>query len=351
MMRWEDERVQKFLRRMMMIALLLMTFTHFTYSAPASLRLKVATTADAESVVAKGLYQFQQMVEKRTAGQIVVDVYTNGVLGDEQQLTEGLQMGTVDAIITSSYKYAAFIQEMELLNLPFLFTGEEHWRRVMFGPVGEKFADFAYERRGDLLLGFMTSGPRNIFSRKEIVGWSGLKELKIRVSTVPSELAVWKALGVKPRAVARYDLIAALQTGLVDAAENDFITIKQMKFYEPPSQYILRTEHQITPLLFLLGNSAYQKIPEKLRTKVVACGAEAALRQVDESFAENKKVERELVKNYWIRITELTPEEKSAWRERVAKAHQEVANGLGLSELLKEINKLIPVAEKPEERQ
>lgn len=342
--------MQKFLRRIIVIALFIMTFTHFTYSAPAPLRLKVATTGDAESMEAKGLYRFQEMVEGKTDGKILIDVYTNGVLGDEQQLIEGLQMGTVDAIITSSYKYATFVPEMELLNLPFLITGEEHWRRIMFGPVGEKFADFAYERRGDLLLGFMTGGPRNIFSRKEIIGWSGLKGLKIRVSTVPSELSVWKALGVKPRAVARYDLTAALQTGLVDVAENNFITIKQMKFYEPPSQYILRTEHQITPLLFLLGSSSFRKIPEKLRTKVIACGAEAALWQVDESFAENKKVERDLVKNYWIRITELTPEEKSAWRERVAKAHQEVAERLGLSELLKEVNKLIPVPETPEEK-
>lgn len=340
--------MQKILPRITAITLLVLTFSVFTYSAPAPLRLKVATAGSAESVEAKGLYYFKELVEERTEGKVLIDVYTNGVLGDEQQLTEGLQMGTVDAIITSSFKYAAFVPEMELLNLPFLFTGEEHWRVTMFGPVGEKFVDCVYQRRGDMLLGFMTSGPRNIFSRKEIIGWSGLKGLKIRVSTVSSELSVWKALGVKPRAIARYDLTAALQTGLVDAAENNFITIKQMKFYEPPSQYILRTEHQITPLLFLLGSSSYRKIPEKLRTTIVSCGGEAALWQVDESFAENKIVERELVNKYWVRITELTPEEKKVWREKVGDAHQKVADRLGLGELLEVLNSLIPVPETPE---
>lgn len=340
--------MQKFLPRTTVIILLIMTFTIFSYSAPAPLRLKVATAGSAESVEAKGLYYFRKLVEERTDGKVLVDVYTNGTLGDEQQLTEGLQMGTVDAIITSSFKYAAFVPEMELLNLPFLFTGEEHWRAAMFGPVGERFVNCVYQRRGDMLLGFMTSGPRNIFSRKEIIGWSGLKGLKIRVSTVSSELAVWKALGVKPRAIARYDLTAALQTGLVEAAEDNFIAIKQMKFYEPPSQYLLRTEHQITPLLFLLSGSSYRMIPEKLRTKIVSCGGEAALWQVDESFAENRIVERELVNKFWVRITELTSEEKKVWREKVAGAHQKVADRLGMGELLAVLNSLIPVPETPE---
>jgi len=334
--------VTKNILRIVGVFCILIVFAVFAYSAPTPLRLKMATAYSADAVETKGLYYFKDLVEERTEGKVIVEVYTNGVLGNEEQLATGIQMGTVDGIIIPSFKYSTYLPEMDFLNLPFLFSGEEHWRATILGPVGEKFVDLSYQRRGDLLLGFMTGGPRNIFSRKEIMGWAGFKGIKIRVMTVPSELSVWKALGVKPRAVANYDLTAALQTGLVDAAENNFLNIKRMKYYEPPSQYILRTEHQITPVLFLLGQTAYRKIPEEFRESVVACGGEAAMWQVDQSFEENKIVEKELINRYWVRVTELTYDEKIAWREKAASIHQRIAKSLGLKDTLKTVNSLVP---------
>lgn len=304
--------------------------------------LRVATVTGADSSEAKGLFHFKKLVEERTQGLIKVDIYTDGVLGNEESLVEGIQMGTVDGVVIASFKYSLFVPEMEILNLPFLFSGEDHWRETLYGPVGKKLGEFAYQRRGDTVLGYMTEGARNIFSRKELLGLPGLKGLKIRVMPTPLEVMIWRALGAEPRAVAQYDLNAALQTGLIDAAEDNFVTIKKMKFYEPPNKYILRTEHRIPTTLFILGKLAYERLPEDLKAVVVACGREAALGQVYESFAANRETEAELVNKYWVKVIDLTPEERRVWVEKVAPLQEKIVSELGLDKIRQEIRESIP---------
>lgn len=309
--------------------------------------LRVATVKEAGSSEADALYQFKSLVEKASGGQIKVLVYTDGVLGTEEDLAEGVRRGTVDAFITASFKYSSFVSEMELLDLPFLFTGEEHWRQVFFGPIGKRLEKFSFERRGDKVLGYMTEGPSILLSCSEIIGLGALHKKKVRVMTYPINITAWKALGAEPRVVARDDLSAALQTGLVDAAESTFSMMKKMRYYEPPSKFVLRTEHSIKTALFLLGQSAYERIPDALRQVIMDCGRRAAWWQVEKGFGDNKTAEEELVSRYWLRVIELQPEEKKIWVEKVLPLQNRIAAKSGLTELLAEIRAAAP----PEEPQ
>jgi C4-dicarboxylate-binding protein DctP len=159
-----------------------------------------------------------------------------GQLGGERDITEGLQLGTIDLQGTSLGVTGTFIKVLNIYNLPFIFKGPDHFMKVTHGPIGEwVLKEVIKEGEKVNLKPLSIAGPafrvpmNNI---RPITKLEDFKGLKIRTMEVPLHKDAYKALGTSPTPLPFGELYTALQTGVVDGNENGPATLEAMKFYE-----------------------------------------------------------------------------------------------------------------------
>jgi TRAP-type C4-dicarboxylate transport system substrate-binding protein len=167
---------------------------------------------------------FGQCLENSSGGALKVKIYPQGQLGGERDITEGLQLGSVDLQATSIGVTGTFIPSLRILNLPFLFKGPKHWLAVMNGPVGQQILGKAREQGDQVGLKVLAIGapdfrlPMN--NKLPIKSIADFKGLKIRTMQVPIHMKAYEGIGASPVPLPFGELYTALQTGVVDGNEN-----------------------------------------------------------------------------------------------------------------------------------
>lgn len=274
----------------------------------AEVTLKAVTNNPKNSGHYRGLEIYKRLVEERTKGRVRVQLYSDAVLGDEEQMAEGMQMGTVDVMMAAAAKYANFVPEMDLYSPPYTFKSWDHLNAVQNSEVDATIAKKVKERRGDIYLGLFTDGARNVFTNKPVKTLEDLKGYKLRTMTGPNELAAWKAFGTNPTPLAYTELYSALQVGVVDGAENTMTSLLGMKFWES-CKFVLRTEHSYLALPFFMSAKAVAKVPADLRETVIQAGRDTAKEQVKMAIRMDKESEETLKKN-GVQVFEMSKEDK-----------------------------------------
>jgi TRAP-type transport system periplasmic protein len=270
--------------------------------------LKGATNNPKTSGHWKGLLIFKEIVEERTKGAVKLELYSDAVLGDEEQMAEGMKMGTVDVMMAASAKYANFVAEHDLYSPPYTFKSWDHMKAVVASDVNAKIEKATKERRGDIYLGVFTDGVRNVFTIKPVKSLADMKGLKLRTMTGPNETNSWKALYTNPTPLAYTELYSALQTGVVDGAENTMTSIFGMKFHES-CKYILRTQHNYLTLPFFISGKAVEKLPIELRGVVIQAGRDTCKQQIDWAIKNDMDNEQVLKTKYGITVFEFSKED------------------------------------------
>jgi tripartite ATP-independent transporter DctP family solute receptor len=287
----------------------------------------------------KGLLIFKELVEERTKGAVKVELYSDAVLGDEEQMAEGMKMGTVDVMMAASAKYANFVPEHDLYSPPYTFKSWDHLKAVIASDVNAKIEKATKERRGDIMLGVFTDGLRNIFTRKPMKTLADLKGIKLRTMTGPNETNSYKALLMNPTPLAYTELYSALQTGVVDGAENTMTSILGMKFYES-CKYILRTEHNYLTLPWLISAKAVEKIPANLRDIVIQAGRDAAKMQIDWAIKNDLENETVLKTTYGVQVFEFSKADMQKAIDLVKPVQDENAKRIKMEAELAKIREL-----------
>jgi tripartite ATP-independent transporter DctP family solute receptor len=194
--------------------------------------LKAALSQNPSEPQVRAVELFAGLVSEGTDGRIRVQVYPNNQLGNQRDVVEGLQMGSVELANIASVM-ASFVPEINLFELPFLFDGPEHFDAVVDGPVGQSLAP-AFEERGLHLLGYFDAGERHIMTtERPVEGLEDLRGLKIRTMENRLHLATFKAFGANPLPMAYGELYTALEQGVIDGAEAADPNYFAKRFYEP----------------------------------------------------------------------------------------------------------------------
>ena len=298
--------------------------------------LKAATNNPKGSGHYQGLLIFKELVETRTKGAVGVELYSDAVLGDEEQMAEGMQMGTVDVMMAAAAKYANFVPEMDIYSPPYTFSSWQHLKAVLKSDVNALIEKKVKEKTGDYYVGCLTDGVRNIFSRAEIKNLDGLKGIKLRTMTGPNETAAFSALGVNPTPMAYTELYSALQTGVIDGAENSMTSILGMKFFES-CKFILRTKHCYLTLPMFISSIAVNKLPREYQETVIQAGRDTCEKQLDMSIALDQDNEKVLVGQYGVKIAELSSADHKRAIEMVASVLENNAKRIGMEDALKKI--------------
>jgi tripartite ATP-independent transporter DctP family solute receptor len=175
---------------------------------------------------------FADLVEEGTQGRIRIQVYPNNQLGNQRDVVEGLQMGSIELANVASVM-ASFVPEVNLFELPFLFEGSDHFDAVLDSHIGRSLAP-AFESRGLHLLGYFDAGERHIMTTGgPVTGLEDLKGLKIRTMENRLHLAAFEAFGAQPLPMAYGELYTALEQGVIDGAEAADPNYHAKRFYEP----------------------------------------------------------------------------------------------------------------------
>jgi tripartite ATP-independent transporter DctP family solute receptor len=254
---------------------------------------------------------FKKDVETKSGGKIKVELYPNAQLGGDRELTESVQLGTIQMALPATSALAGFDKHFQVFDLPFLFKSKQAAYKALDGELGKKM-DTLLPAMGMVNLGYGENGFRHITNnRGPITKPADLKGLKIRTMENPMHIAFFKLLGANPTPMNFGELYTALQQKTVDAEENPIALVYTSKFYEVQKFYSL-TGHVYSSTMLITNKKFLDKLPGDLR-KIVT---DAAHRYVVEQRKLSDKQEKEflvLLKKAGMKINDVTPAQKAVF--------------------------------------
>jgi tripartite ATP-independent transporter DctP family solute receptor len=241
--------------------------------------LKVADVHPLGYPTVEALVRMGAKVEKATAGRITFQMYPAMQLGGEKEMIEQAQVGALQIARISLGPMGPVVDELNVFNMPFVFRDEAQMRKVIDGPIGKEMLDKLTASSARLVaLGWMDGGTRNVYAKKPVTKPADLKGMKIRMMGNPLFVETMNAMGGNGISMGFGELYTALQTGVVDGAENNPPTIVAHKHYEIAKVYSL-TGHLIIPEIFVYSKASWDKLSKDDQAMMMKFSREAQLEQ------------------------------------------------------------------------
>lgn len=211
----------------------------------------------------KALLKFAELIKERTNDRVEVQVYLDRQLGEERDMVEGLQLGSVDLCVVSTGPLAGFVPEISVVDLPFLFTSSEHVYKVFDGEIGQELLA-KFKPVGIDGLAFWENGWRHLSTtNKKVMVPSDLEGMKIRTMENMIHMAAFEAMGASPIPMVWGEVYTSLQQGVIDGQENPAVVMATNALWEVQKYYAL-TGHVYGPHLFLMSDRTMKKLPKDI---------------------------------------------------------------------------------------
>jgi tripartite ATP-independent transporter DctP family solute receptor len=267
---------------------------------------------------------FAEEVGLLTKGTVKVETYANTQLGDAVANVQSIRNGTIGFTTVSASNLNQVVPAMDMYSLPFLFKNEAHfWWFLEQQPAVDLAKQM--EAKGIKIIAYMDSGARNLFTQKAVNNPGDLKGQKIRVMASPVMVETMKSLGATGVPVAWAELYTALQTGVVDGAENNHPSVVAKKFYEVSKYYTL-DEHMRIPDLIAMSMKLYDQLNDDQKKAVLEAGARTqAYMRGAWKISELKDLQELKAK-----FTQIITPDKAPFVEAVAPMVKEEAKRLGV---------------------
>lgn len=262
------------------------------------------------------LLEFEKTVEEKTNGAVQVEIVPNGALGGDAQVTEMIELDSVQGTVIGADSASGMIPQFGLIGAPYLFDSRESAYAALDGEFGDALAELAAPHN-IYIGGWGDAGFRNVTNSKhEIVTPDDLKGIKIRVMENDLHMKLFKEFGANPTPLAFNELFTALQQGTVDAQENPITVFTVSKFYEV-QDYMTTTEHVYTAAPFLINKSWLESLPEEYQTIIKDAAAQWTIDQ-RAAMEGGEEEHMQTCKDNGMEIRVLTAEEKQVWIDKAA---------------------------------
>lgn len=296
--------------------------------------LKLAHALDTNHPVHKGMEYMAKRVWEKSKGHLRVDIYPSGQLGDERELIELLQIGSLAMAKVSTAPLEAFVPEMEIFSIPYVFRDDEHRWKVLEGQIGRRLL-LAGERF--LLRGmcYYDAGSRSFYTKRAPILTPGdLKGLKIRVMNSPTSFRMIQVLGGSATPIPWGELYTALQQGVVDGAENNPPSFYYSRHYEVCKYYSL-DEHTSIPDILLMSTMVWESLSAEEQRWLQEA--------VDESVDFQRKLWQESCAEALREVqkagVQIYSPDKAAFRKAIEQMH-EAYRGTPVYDLIQEIKQV-----------
>lgn len=219
-------------------------------------------------------------LEAATNGRISIKMYPGSVLGGEKEMIEQTQVGAIQILRTSLGPLGPVVPEVNVFNMPFVFRDEAHMRAVIDGPIGQELLDKISASPAKLVgLGWMDGGSRSLYTKKPVRKPEDLKGMKIRMMGNPLFVDTMNAMGGNGISMGYGEVFTALQTGLVDGAENNPPSLFTANHYQAGAKYYTQTNHLIIPEIFVMSKVTWDKLSDDDKALVRKFSREAQMEQ------------------------------------------------------------------------
>jgi tripartite ATP-independent transporter DctP family solute receptor len=256
--------------------------------------------------------KFAELVEERTKGRIKIEVFPSAQLGDEKSVLEQVQLGAIEFTRINSSPLAEFNDQFTALGLPYVFDSEEHLWNFLNGEMGTKLLD-GLEQSKMKGLAYYDSGSRSFYSTKPLKGVKDLKGQKIRVQQSKINIDFMEALGASATPMPYGEVFSALQTGIIDGAENNIPSLDSSNHYQEAKNFIL-DHHQRIPEVLLISKAAWDKLSKEDQKIVKQAALDSVQAQRDEWDKWEERSTKKL-KDAGVTFTEV--DDITPWKDAV----------------------------------
>lgn len=256
--------------------------------AQAALTIRIPHCCAQDSHFNAGAETFAQLMEKYSCGEVQGQVFLGGQLGQETEVIQNVQAGTIEATFIGHDPLIQFVPEIAILSLPYLFKSHDQALDLLRQDFGKALIA-AIEKKGFKLLGFGNNGARVYTNNTRPINTPGdFKGLKMRSPQNPVNLAVTEAFGGIPVAIPYGEVYTAIQQKTIDGQENAVINIYPARLYEV-QKHMAMTNHLLSFTVMLMNKKLFDSLPtaqqeavSKAATEALAYQSSYAVEQADE---------------------------------------------------------------------
>ena len=283
---------------------------------------------DEKQPLHQGVVMLSELVEKKTNGGFQIKVFPNSTLGAARDLTEGIQMGTIEMGLIPSTNVATFYNRLDVLYFPFIFRSSEHAYKVVDGPICDKLYQEMLGKTSIKMLGMYESGFRQVTnSKKAIRVPDDFKGVKMRVPENPINVDTFVALGANTTPMAISELFTALQQGTVDGQDNPIGNVYAYGFHKV-QKYITLTRHQWAGIMLIIGDKTWGKLPPEYQ-KALSEAATESIAWERKAINEKELEFLELMKKDGLQVIQLTPQEQAQYQDKMKAVWEKHSSKVG----------------------
>ena len=265
-------------RRLTLAALALSTTLMMATAHAQTLKAADVHPAGYPTVVA--VQNMGKKLDAATNGRIKFQMFPGSVLGDEKAMIEQTQVGAIQILRTSLGPVGPVVPEVNVFNMPFVFRNIAHMRAVIDGPIGQELLDKISASSARMVgLAWMDGGSRSLYTKKPVRKPEDLKGQKIRMMGNPLFVDTMNAMGGNGISMGYGEVFSALQTGVIDGAENNPPSLFTANHFKAGAKYYTQTNHLIIPEIVVMSKVAWDKLSAADQTLVKRLAREAQLEQ------------------------------------------------------------------------
>lgn len=272
-----------------------------------------------------GAKEFAKLVEEKTDGRYKIDVFAGGQLGDEVSVIEQVQLGSIDLARVNATPLTQFSDQIGVLSMPYLFSDEEAKWEKLNGEVGQELLS-TFEGSNLVGLAFYDSGTRSFYnSVRPLETPEDMKDLKIRVQQSELAIDIVEALGASATPMEYGEVYSAIQTGVIDGAENNFPSYYTSNHFEVANYYTLNG-YSGTPEVVIGSQSLWDSLTDEDKEAFREAAVESVevQRQAWAELTEESKKAIEENGNELVEVDDITP-----WREAVQPVYDKYGDQYG----------------------
>lgn len=267
-----------------------------------------------------GAYRFAELVSERTNGRIRIVVYPNAELGREADVLDQMKYGGIDFARVSLSQIAEFDSNLNVLQMPYLYSSAEHMWSVLDGEIGDYFLE-EVENIGLTGLSWYDAGARSFYTiDRPIHSVADLEGMKIRVQQSELMMDMIDCLGAEAVPLSYEEVYAALELGTIDSAENNWPSYEDTGHYKV-AKYFCEDEHTRIPEMQLCSSHTLSLLSREDRDIIMECAKESAVYE-RELWASRVEESRKRALDSGTVITNISPEEKELFRQKMSPVYE-----------------------------
>lgn len=259
------------------------------------------------------LEKVAELVKERTNGAVEFQLFPQAQLGEQREMSEGVQLGTIEATVSPAAFLGGFNPLISVLDIPFLMPSDpDRANQLRQGPFGQALCE-SFATRGFKCLGLLPNGTKSFSSVKPIGNLAEFAGQKFRVMDSRVLIEQFNALGASAIALPFGELYTSLQTGVIDGQENALDTIRAMKFHEV-QKYVVRSDHGVNDDVILFNPMFWDSLPADYQQIITDAFAEVLPALTAHKIAAMDSA-YETIKEAGVDVRVMDEDEKTAFRE------------------------------------